>query len=57
MLKEYHNAVMIYKNDRPYKKTDIVISSLPVEEKLKLKKGIPASDYAEVERLIEMYES
>lgn len=57
IIKEYHDAVYVYKNDKEIMKTRIVISSLPRTEKMKLKEGITAKSYDEVERLIELYES
>ena len=56
-IKEYNDTVIVYKNGKPIMKTDIVISSLPRLEALKIKKGISAENFKEVVSIIEMYES
>ncbi len=57
IIKEFDSQVVLYKNDKIIEDTKIVITSLPRNDMLMLKKGITVNSYEEAKKIIENYES
>ncbi len=58
VIKDYNGRVAVFQNgsDRPEEILDCPLDSLPQEEALRVRNGIPVSDEAQLQRLIEAYD-